>query len=113
MSDFKTYYHNIGSTVIFIKYSLDKDKKTATLFNYFHPPEFIKLFLQLFASSIEDLLNRDYNTFIQTVLVDEWNKYLKQDDRWKINEKHKDNETINIECKLSDAIHAFFDGLTK
>jgi hypothetical protein len=106
----KTYYDNIGTSLLYIKYELNENR-TVYLHSYFFPPEYIKMFIQLYVKSIDDLISNNYEYLIQTISDIEYNEFFIKDTRIEIIKNNKDSK--DIKCKISDAPNIFYDVLTK
>ena len=76
-----------------------------------YEPEYIKLFINLLKTSLDDLLSKNYKTFMQKVVVDEWEIFLKKNTDWNIVNEDKNNNTIDISCSLDKAMMNICKGL--
>ena len=95
-----------------IEYKCYKNEGEANIEYNYIDTNIPKSYFVLLRVSIDSLKKKNYKKILQKVYVDDWNKYLK-DDNWKIRSSVQDND-INchiIECDIDDALGCIARGL--
>ncbi|AYV83526.1 MAG: hypothetical protein Hyperionvirus8_10 [Hyperionvirus sp.] len=96
-----------------IEYKCQKKEKKAFMEYSFIDVRLPKSFMVLLRSSIDQLREKGYVGVVQSVLEDDWNKFLKKD-KWKLVERVKYpaiGVCCVIECEIGDAIGCVARGL--
>lgn len=95
-----------------IEYRCNKEGDAFMEYTYINP-QFSKSFFVLLRTSIEFLKNKKCKKIVQTVVEDDWNKFLSKNEKWKIRSKmtHNGNNFLVIECKIKNALYCISDGL--
>lgn len=108
-SKVETYSSKIGTKEIIIQYRLIGE--TVIMENCCFEPEYIKLFINLLNSSLEDLIDKKYKVFIQKVPIEDWETVLHNNKEWEIISKDTINQTLDIKCDLDRAMKNICIGL--
>ena len=86
----------------FIKFILKEELKEVWIddiyIDYDHP----KIFFLLLRQAIDKFSESGYNTFVQSILKEEWD--ILKDFGWEIKKDIKDSPILIVQCKLEDSI---------
>ena len=104
----QTYESKIGTKKLVIEY--DIKEKEAYMEYVYYEPEYIKAFILLLDTSIQDLISKKVETLVQTIHSTDW-IYLKSNNKWTVRSENKDIGTMCIQCKITDAIECILHGL--
>ena len=104
-----TYNSPIGNIDINVIYKVFEDG-TVMMDSCYYEQEYIKLFINLLVKSIDDLLIRKYKIFIQKVTLNDWNEFLKLNEKWTIVKIDNITETVDISCPLDKAVENICEG---
>ena len=96
-----------------IEYKCYKKEKEAHIEYNNIDPKIYKSYFVILRTSIDNLSRKGYQKIVQTVTEDDWNNYLKNDNKWKIKNtiKRSDINLYIIECDINDAINCISKGL--
>ena len=86
------------------------EKETAYCTNNYIDEKYFKAYFLLLRSTIQDLQDKGYKKMNQVVSKDEYNQYLKNDNRWTVVKTNQLFETIVIECELESALECICKG---
>lgn len=101
-----TYQCSVSNNLI----EFQLEKEIAYCINNYIDEEYLKAYFVLLRSAIQDLQNKGYKKMNQVVSEDEYNQYLKNDNRWTIIQTNQLFETIVIECDLESALECICKG---
>lgn len=96
-----------------IEYKCYKKEKEAHMEYYFIDQNIYKSFFLVLRTSIDALKKKGYTKIVQTVSEDDWNNFLKKDNKWNIkNTVQYPNAAFNvIECDINNALGCISRGL--
>ena len=108
-TEYKEYISKIGN--IRIEYKLNDIDCIAHMDFVNYNPEYIKMFLLTLKTSIEDLKKCGIKKIIQKVSNNDWNEYLKKEEKWTLKEINEDLEYCIIECDIDNIFYCIAKGL--
>lgn len=96
-----------------IEYKCYKMEKEAHMEYCFIDPNIYKSFFVVLRESIDSLKKKGYNKIVQSVSEDDWNNYLKNNNKWTIKNvvKYANNVMYVIECDIDNALECISKGL--
>lgn len=103
------YVSNIGNVVL--EFVADVKNKSVMFEHMNYEPEHVKIFLITLRKAINDFTNKEFDTIQQRVTYDDWNNFLKTDERWVIVTDNKTTETYVISCSVKNAMECIANGL--
>ena len=112
--EFKYYEIKCDLSKNYIEYKCNNQGDAFMEYTYIDP-SLPKSFFGLLRSSVDFLKEKNITNIVQSVLEDDWNKFLVKNDKWKIRTKiNVDNSEMKyviIECKINDALNCISSGL--
>lgn len=90
---------------------LTKDKKSVIMADNYFLPENINLYIVLLKKCIEDLIDSNYNYFVQNINIDDLEYFKLIDVKWDILEINEFYGYAKVGCNITNALDNIIDGL--
>lgn len=102
------YKNELGN--IYIELIADYQQKICYLNRILFDESFIVLYLLGLKTVFMDEKLNGIDKFVQTVELEEWNTYLKKNEKWNLIETNKYFNTCYISCDVKEALFCISEG---